>query len=152
MTDSSRQFNDVSVARIQGLQSAWIQQRIRSSLPGDEYVISGNIAILDSFYSALSEEFKTDGTFSGGVFSADRARNVETRHYSSVAICIRSSLPLQAMKIPVLGPAIFSLLSLYYGHLHGHTDLVEMAYSSYTMALGQYHQYLKAFMLGQNQN
>ena len=147
LTDSKRTFYNISIARVRGLQSAWIQRRTRSTLPGDGYVLSGNVTMLDTLYTALCAEFSPRRC----LFSADRAPNAETRHYSSVAICIRSLLPLQAMNVPILGPAMTSLLSLYYGRLHGDSGLIEVGRSSYTIALSQYHRHLEAFMIGRTQ-
>ncbi|KAK4549926.1 hypothetical protein LTR36_005227 [Oleoguttula mirabilis] len=60
-----------------------------------------------------------------------------------MATCIRSLLPVAALGIPIVDRAVFSLLTLYYGRLHGDAGLVEFARSTYTVALGQYSRRLE---------
>ncbi|KAF2171178.1 hypothetical protein M409DRAFT_18295 [Zasmidium cellare ATCC 36951] len=96
-------------------------------------------------YSSLLDEFQPNKGVYGGIFSADRAPTAEARHYSSIAICIRELLPWGAQRTPVLDPSIFSLLTPYYGRLHGDAGLVEMGRSSYATALSQYHSRLDRF-------
>ena len=95
-------------------------------------------------YPALLEEFKPDRQV--GIFSGDRVAVAESKHYSSMATCIRSLLPLASLRIAVLDRCIMSLLALYYGRLHGDARLVEFARSSYTVALSQFSRQLESFM------
>ncbi|KAK5127600.1 hypothetical protein LTR85_006940 [Meristemomyces frigidus] len=91
-------------------------------------------------YPALLDEFKPKST---GIFSGDRAAAADLQHYSSIATCIRSLLPVASLGIPIVDRAVFSLLTLYYGRLHGDASLVEFARSTYTVALGQYSRRLE---------
>lgn len=58
--------------------------------------------------------------------------------YSSVALCIRSLLPLAFSAAPVLDAAIFSLLTVYLGRLTTDSRLVDLSQSAYTIAVGKY--------------
>ncbi|EHK22959.1 uncharacterized protein TRIVIDRAFT_60223 [Trichoderma virens Gv29-8] len=85
-----------------------------------------------SVYQALLNEFKPRNK---GIFSGDRMKGTGPKHYSSVATCIRSLLPLSSLRIPTIDHSLLSLLSLYYGSLHGDVGLEKLAYSSYVVAL-----------------
>lgn len=97
----------------------------------------------DNLYQSLLNEFEPKNQ---GIFSGDRIQGTGVKHYSNVAICIRSLLPLSLMGIPTLDHSLLGLLSLYYGNLHGDSGLEELAYSSYTAALGQYSRLLSRFL------
>ena len=86
------------------------------------------------FYSSLVTAF---GTNSGedGMFTGDRVNGTD---YSSIALCIRSLLPLAFCAGPLLDAAIFSLLTVYMGRLTADSRLLELSQSAYTAAVGRY--------------
>lgn len=130
-------------------QTAWIRHELRSSLPNDDALLSRRLTVLEPVYSSLLDEFQPGKGLYGGIFSADRAPTLEAKHYSSIAICIRELLPWGAQRTPILDPSIFSLLTLYYGRLHGDAGLVRMSRSSYATALSQYYRHLDKFFCGE---
>jgi hypothetical protein len=81
-----------------------------------------------------------------GIFGGDRTEDTELKHYSNIATCIRALLPLSSLRIPTIDNSLLSLLSLYYSRLHGDAGLEKLAYSTYTVALGQYSRLLTQFL------
>ncbi|KAK4506676.1 hypothetical protein PRZ48_000409 [Zasmidium cellare] len=149
LSGRSERLYRLSSTRIRGIQRGLARYELRSSLPNDDALLSPRWTVLEPLYSSLLDEFQPDKQPYGGIFSADRAPTAEARHYSSIAICIRELLPWGAQRTPILDASIFSLLTLYYGRLHGDAGLVGMSRSSYATALSQYHGHLDRFSSGE---
>ena len=86
------------------------------------------------FYSTLLAAFKTNSR-QDGMFTGDRVNGTD---YSSIALSIRSLLPLAFSAGQVLDDAIFSLLTVYLGRLTADRRLLELSHSAYTAAVGRY--------------
>jgi len=91
------------------------------------------------FYTAVLEAFQPRPQT--GVFSADRLGLVEGSH-SDLALCIRALLPLACDGRKTLDTSIFSLLTMYLGHLVDNAEMKDMAQSAYTSALGDFRRFL----------
>lgn len=111
-----------------------------STLHRNDSILSGRLCLWEPLYRSIIQEFQSTST--SGIFSGDRNTMAGTQHYSSVAISIRALLPFACRSTPVADTAIFSLLTMYYGRLYGNTGLVNLAQSSYTVALGELGRYL----------
>lgn len=133
-------FYRASIRNIRSLQSAVTRYESKTLLHNNlaDYVI--NKLSAQSTYAALLADFEPRK--GGGIFGADRVTLPSFVHHSNVATCIRALIPLSVLSVPLLDRSVFSLLSLYYGLLHGNAGLVQLARSSYTVTLGHYSQQL----------
>jgi hypothetical protein len=133
-------FYRATIRHVRSLRSAVTHYESKTLLRNTlaDCVIS-NISA-QSTYAALLADFEPREK--GGIFGADRVDQPSFVHHSNMANCIRALMPLSVLSIPLLDRSIFSLLSLYYGLLHGNVGLVQLARSSYTSALGHYSQQL----------
>ena len=86
------------------------------------------------FYSSLVTAFGSN-TSQDGMFTGDRVNGTD---YSSIALCIRSLLPLAFSAGQLLDAAIFSLLTVYLGRLTADSSLVELSQSAYTGTVARY--------------
>lgn len=141
-TDPIIQFYRATIRNIRSLQSTLARYEskplLHNTLP--DSVISTLSA--QTIYAALLADFEPRK--GGGIFGADRVNLPSFVHYSNVATCIRTLIPLAMLSVPLLNRSIFGLLSLYYGLLHGNGGLVQLARSSYTATLGHYSLQLKS--------
>ncbi|KIW90254.1 uncharacterized protein Z519_08898 [Cladophialophora bantiana CBS 173.52] len=97
---------------------------------------------VEYFYSTVLDAFQPKKHL--GVFSGDRVPLPSTEgDYSSVAICIRSLLPLaQQSERHILDMSIFSLLTMYLSLLVKDPKLTEMARSAYTSAVREFRLFI----------
>lgn len=86
------------------------------------------------FYSSLVAAFGPNSS-QDGMFTGDRVNGTD---YSSIALCIRSLLPLAFSAGQLLDAAIFSLLTVYLGRLKADSRLLELSQSAYTGAVARY--------------
>jgi hypothetical protein len=139
-TSSIVSFHRATIHNIHALRSAVTQYQSKTLLRNtlaDSAIIKLSA---QSTYAALLADFEPRR--GGGIFGADRVDIPSFVHHSNVATCIRALIPLSVHSVPLLDRAVFSLLSLYYGFLHGNAGLVQLARSSYTVTLGHYSQQL----------
>ncbi|KFY46696.1 hypothetical protein V494_00360 [Pseudogymnoascus sp. VKM F-4513 (FW-928)] len=141
--EHSRQFFDTTMLWVRYLRCLLAERQWSSSLALDQNVRLSDGTSYDLVYQALLNDFRPKNQ---GIFSGDRIEGTGTKHYSNIATCVRALLPLASLRIPALDQSLVSLLSLYYGSLHGDAGLEEFAYSSYTIALGQYSLLLTRFL------
>ncbi|KFZ02656.1 hypothetical protein V500_00046 [Pseudogymnoascus sp. VKM F-4518 (FW-2643)] len=141
--EHSRQFFDTTMLWIRYLRGLLAERQWSSSLALDQNVRPSYKTSHELVYQALLNDFRPKNQ---GIFSGDRIEGTGTKHYSNIATCVRALLPLSSLSIPTLDLSLLSLLSLYYGSLHGDAGLEEFAYSSYTIALGQYSHLLTRFL------
>lgn len=141
--EHSRQFFDTTMLWIRYLRCLLAERQWSSSLALDQNVRPSYKTSRELVYQALLNDFRPK---SQGIFSGDRIEGTGTKHYSNIATCVRALLPLSSLRIPTLDLSLLSLLSLYYGSLHGDAGLEEFAFSSYTIALGQYSHLLTRFL------
>ncbi|KFY01721.1 hypothetical protein V490_00795 [Pseudogymnoascus sp. VKM F-3557] len=141
--EHSRQFFDTTMLWIRYLRSLLAERQWSSSLTLDQNVRPSSQSSHELVYQALLNDFRPRDH---GIFSGDRIDVAGTKHYSNIATCVRALLPLSTLRIRTLDLSLLSLLSLYYGCLHGDAGLEELAYSSYTIALGQYSHLLTHFL------
>lgn len=141
--EHSRQFFDTTMLWIRYLRCLLIERQWSSSLTLDQNVQVSYKTSYELVYQTLLNDFRPKNQ---GIFSGDRIEGTVTKHYSNIATCVRALLPLSSLRIPTLDHSLLSLLSLYYGSLHGDAGLEEFAYSSYTIALGQYSLLLNRFL------
>jgi hypothetical protein len=96
-----------------------------------------------AYYSIVQEFHPRD---QDGIFSGDRiCRRKPT--FSNTAMCIRSLLPFVSLGIKVFDLSIFSVVALYFGKLKSNYDLVQIAISSYTLALTEFRQQIGQVLL-----
>lgn len=136
----SRQFYQLSAGYLQAMRLSAARLESTSTLHRNDLILSGRPCLWEPLYRSIVHEFEPTST--SGIFSGDRNTMPGTRHYSSMAISIRALLPFACRSTPVADTAIFSLLTMYYGRLHGNSGLVDLARSSYTVALGELGRYL----------
>lgn len=141
--EHSQQFFDTTMLWIRYLRCLLAERQWPSSPTLDQNVRLSYETSHELVYQALLSDFRPK---SQGIFSGDRVEGIGTKHYSNIATCVRALLPLSSLRIPILDQSLLSLLSLYYGSLHGDAGLEEFAYSSYTIALGQYSLLLSRFL------
>nr|POE56354.1 hypothetical protein CFP56_50898 [Quercus suber] len=138
----TKKFCQATFSHVENLRTLLAQHQLRSSLMRNPAVHSTTDAPLFQTYRALLHEFEPrNGPI--GIFSADRINASGSKHYSTVALCIRSLLPLASLGIEILDISLFSLLCMYYGRLHADVGLVELSLSLYTDTLQQFHGRLR---------
>lgn len=133
-----------AIKHLHKLRSVAAKYEHRSLLPNFITTSMVNTHLAESTYAALLDDFNPNKAV--GIFGADRITSPTLAHYSNVATCIRALLPLTAFPVPLLDHSILAVLALYYGLLHGNSDLVRLARSSYTTALAQYSRQLETAM------
>nr|POF01184.1 hypothetical protein CFP56_21132 [Quercus suber] len=138
----SQDFCQATFSHVEQLRTLSARRQISSSLIKNTAILSAKDIQLYPTYRALVHEFEPRHG-SGGIFGADRINVAGSKHYSSVALCIRSLLPLALLDIPILDDSIFSLICIYYGKLHADFGLVELSLSIYTDTLRQFHAHLR---------
>ncbi|OQV04773.1 hypothetical protein CLAIMM_09605 isoform 2 [Cladophialophora immunda] len=97
---------------------------------------------VELFYSTVLDAFQPK--HDTGVFSGDRVPSSATEgDCSSVAVCIRSLLPLaQQSERHIMDQSIFSLLTMYLSLLVKDPKLTEMARAAYTSAVGEFRLFI----------
>ncbi|KAH7062993.1 hypothetical protein BKA63DRAFT_526825 [Paraphoma chrysanthemicola] len=143
---SFENFYQLVLRNVQLLRSAVARNEFKSSMHNRLAERMAGDYSTQSTYAALLEDFKP--RMSGGIFGADRVDLPSLKHYSNIANCLRGLVPLAFTASPLLDHSIFSLLSLYYGQLHGDEGLQRLSQSTYTHALQHFHKQL-AIVLSQ---
>ncbi|OAL29212.1 hypothetical protein AYO20_09265 [Fonsecaea nubica] len=97
---------------------------------------------VEFFYSTILDAFQPGEHV--GVFSGDRVPQSTTEgDCSSVAVCIRSLLPLaQQSARHIMDKSIFSLLTMYLSLLVKDSKLTEMARAAYTSAVREFRLFI----------
>lgn len=109
------------------------------SLPNGKSSHSLNNIAIHTFYVSLTDEFKP--RLKVGIFSGDRNR-LGGPIYSSMATGIRALLPYTSHGNKLLDLSIHTLLTRYLGAFREDDKLVNLARSSYTSALGEFHKHM----------
>lgn len=98
-----------------------------------------NTVSIRMLYTSVANEFNP--SMKVGIFSGDRSRQGGS-YYSSIAICIRGLLPHVSRSNKILDLSLFTLLTRYFGAFREDQNLVNLARSSYTSVLSQFHRHI----------
>lgn len=100
-----------------------------------------NTVSIRMLYTSVADEFNP--TLKIGIFSGDRSRQGGSL-YSSIATCIRGLLGYASVSNRSLNSGLFTVLTRYFGAFRDDQKLVDLARSSYTMVLGDFHKHINS--------